>query len=139
MEAYNTGSGGNSAKNGLAPLSGDPLSGDDHITGDDGDNILVGRDGNDSFDGGAGTDIYKGGAGDDVFRFDDLTDSSAQVWEADRIQDFVSGEDVIDISGIDADPGHAGDQAFALVSQFSGAAGEAVISRLGPNRHLLRL
>ena len=42
----------------------------------------------------------------------------------DAIETFVSGADLINLSGIDADSALAGDQAFQFVSSFSTTAGE---------------
>jgi serralysin len=65
-----------------------------------------------------------GGAGADTFRYTETAQSTASA--ADRIFDFLSGTDKIDLAGIDADTGTAGDQAFAWIggSAFHGVAGE---------------
>lgn len=85
-------------------------SGNDELRG----NALANR-----LDGGAGSDIYTGDAGADTFVI-------GQVGFADRITDFASGSDKIDLSAIDANAGTAGDQAFKLIGSaaFSGVAGE---------------
>jgi hypothetical protein len=44
----------------------------------------------------------------------------------DTVRDFVSGVDKIDLSTIDANGGQTGDQAFTLVSEFSGLAGQLI-------------
>ena len=94
---------------------------------------LVGAAGNDHLIGGAGVDILKGGAGQDTltgggaadsFVFTALADS--KVSAPDLITDFAAG-DHIDLSAIDADTGHAGNQAFH-VGATSGHAGDVVIT-----------
>lgn len=127
-------------------------AGDDRLFGDDGSDVLFGGDGNDDVDGGEGGDVIHGNAGDDringqdgadtifgdagadtliggggqdVFRFDQIADSAAGA--PDQIVGFERGNDVVDISRIDADLTTAGDQAFHLVSTFTHHAGEALL------------
>jgi serralysin len=42
----------------------------------------------------------------------------------DLISEFEAGTDVIDLSAIDAEPTRDGDQAFSVVSSFTGSAGQ---------------
>ena len=100
-------------------------AGTDLLVGEAGDDDLRGDDGNDRLVGGAGADRLQGGAGADTFVFQDIGHSGPGA--ADRILDFGAG-DIIDLSGIDADAGLAGDQAFSLVGAFSNRAGQAVLS-----------
>jgi Ca2+-binding RTX toxin-like protein len=85
---------------------------------------LSGGGGNDILVGGAGPDSIAGGAGADTFRFlgGDLTVG----FSSDRVEDFISGTDKIDLSGIDANGAAGGDQTFRFIGDaaFSGAAGE---------------
>jgi Ca2+-binding RTX toxin-like protein len=106
----------------------------DQILGDSVANVLRGHGGNDQLNGRGGTDTLIGGAGADtlaggadtvrdVFMFTSVKDSS---WggsgrSADIVQQFTSGIDVIDLSGIDANTRVSGDQAF----QFSGTSARA--------------
>ncbi|MGV2981679.1 peroxidase family protein [Camelimonas sp. ID_303_24] len=62
--------------------------------------------------------VMEGGAGEDVFRFLDVASADGDV-----IFDFEPG-DLIDLSGIDANAGTAGNQGFTLVSgpEFNAAA-----------------
>ena len=71
-------------------------AGDDFLMGREGNDVLKGGAGNDVLNGGAGKDELIGGAGADLFVFDDLS--------KDKIRDFKSGVDQIDLShfGIDA-------------------------------------
>jgi Ca2+-binding RTX toxin-like protein len=87
------------------------------------DDLLEGGDGADLLVGGSGVDELTGGAGADTFRFF-AHDSS--LGAADRITDFVSGSDKIDLSQIDADSGTAGLQGFTFVGNdaFTATAGE---------------
>ena len=99
-------------------------SGNDYLRGGDGNDSLEGRRGNDIIVGGAGADIMSGGAGADRFVF--AGGSTGSGAGADRISDFASGSDLIDLSQIDADRTAGGDQAFTYVGalQFTGTAGE---------------
>ena len=99
--------------------------GDNTLNGGNGDDTLSGGAGNDVLVGGAGKDTMTGGAGDDKFVFNSLSDMGNSNATNDIITDFQSG-DVINLSGVDADSGTVGDQAFTLIGSaaFSGAAGE---------------
>jgi Ca2+-binding RTX toxin-like protein len=91
----------------------------DWLGGDSGDNILTGLGGNDTLE---------GGAGNDTFDFDAATDMSTDPAATDVISDFVTGEDLIDLSGIDALTDTLEDEGFTFIgaSDFSGtdASGE---------------
>jgi serralysin len=99
----------------------------DRIIGNEVANQLFGNGGNDVLiGGGGGADTLSGGAGADTFVFTAIGDSTANA--RDRITDFASGADRIDLSAIDANLGVAGDQGFTQVDRFGGRAGEATIS-----------
>jgi Ca2+-binding RTX toxin-like protein len=98
--------------------------GADTLRGMGGADTLYGRAGNDVLDGGAGADRMRGDAGDDLFVFGpDCADKST-----DRILAFQHNRDKIDLTGLDADWTMPGDQAFHLVSAFTGHAGEMTAS-----------
>jgi Ca2+-binding RTX toxin-like protein len=101
-------------------------AGGDRLWGDRGDDRLAGEDGDDTLEGGDGADTLIGGAGRDRFVFASLDDS--RPGSADRLLDFASAEDLIDLSAIDADRRSPGDDAFVLVGAFDGRAGRAVLS-----------
>lgn len=73
--------------------------GDDQLTGGSGDDRLNGQKGDDTLRGGSGSDLLTGGAGADrfVFRPSDAGPDGA----LDRITDFRSSVDVIDLEGHD--------------------------------------
>jgi Ca2+-binding RTX toxin-like protein len=99
-------------------------AGDDVLNGQSGADVLLGGDGGDLLSGGWAADLMTGGSGADVFLFSGFETGLGAA--ADRITDFTSGEDVIDLSAWDADSATAGNQAFAFVgtAPFSGTAGE---------------
>ncbi len=68
--------------------------GDDTVTGSRVNDFLVGGAGNDVLDGNAGDDSYIGGTGSDTFVFSGNVGS-------DRVLDFVSGTDKLDLSDFD--------------------------------------
>lgn len=106
--------------------------GSDQLFGGDGDDVLNGGADNDDIEGGGGVDVLSGGAGSDSFIFSGTYDSlPPQFGEADLITDFGNGGDLIDLRGIDADTGVAGDQGFTVKDAFTGGAGELVISDRG--------
>ena len=97
------------------------------IDGRGGNDTIRGNGGDDTIVGGRGSDQMSGGAGKDVFVFKDVSDSPVdgpnnQSWwnrggdngHHDVISGFVHGADKIDLSAIDADPSHHGNQAFAF-------------------------
>jgi len=88
-----------------------------------GNDTLIGGAGNDIFFGNLGADTMTGGGGNNTYVYNDVAQSAGN--SADRITDFHSG-DIIDLSGIDANTGLAGDQAFTFIgsNSFDGQAGE---------------
>jgi putative Ig domain-containing protein/peptidase M10/serralysin-like protein/cadherin-like protein len=108
-------------------MGGDVLrgqAGDDYIAGGNAGDKLQGGDGNDTLVGGFGRDVYRGGDGDDVFVYE--TGDVAGGPPRESIRDFVHGDDLIDLSSIDANGAGPGDTAFTWIgdAKFSGAAGE---------------
>jgi Ca2+-binding RTX toxin-like protein len=118
-------------------------AGDDTLGGGSVGDLIVGGAGDDRLSTGdvAGTvddawDTVIGGLGQDRiftlrggnaahFVYQQLADSTAAA--PDLISGLDNRHDVIDLSAIDADAGQAGDQAFHLVSSFSGQAGELTL------------
>jgi Ca2+-binding RTX toxin-like protein len=111
----------------LFGLGGDDLlrggPGADRLDGGPGDDLLFGDDrlsphvGEDRLIGGQGRDRFAF-AGNDLEEFDD---------DHDLVLDFTRGEDRLDLSAIDADPGRPGNQAFTFIGTdaFSETAGQA--------------
>ena len=97
----------------------------DLIIGGDGNDVLQGNDGRDRFFGGAGNDVITGGddtdlmagdAGADRFDFNDFNEFLGQSGPGqDRITDFAQGQDVIDLSTIDALNATTTNDAFTFV------------------------
>ncbi len=132
---------GNSANNNITGNSGENrlygFNGFDHMYGGLGDDVLYGGAGYaDLLYGGAGEDVLIGGAGRDWMfggadsdRFVYLAASNTGATEntSDSLWDFVSGEDLVDLSRIDAILGNgAVNDAFTFIdgNAFSGVAGE---------------
>lgn len=69
-------------------------NGDDRLFGGEGRDRLSGGTGQDRLNGGSASDTLTGGDGDDVFVFDSPIAGGANI---DRITDFLSGSDVIEI------------------------------------------
>lgn len=104
------------------------------ISGNGGANTLRGLAGNDSLGGGGGADQIEGGAGTDsmyagvdtardVFVFRSIAESVVGA-NRDRIYQFDSGEDDINVNFIDANTVLAGDQNFAFST--GGAAANSI-------------
>lgn len=74
-------------------------AGDDLLVGNLGKDTLFGGGGNDILIGGAGMDKLTGGAGEDVFLFRKAAHSTNDT-NADTIEDFVQGEDLIDFTAL---------------------------------------
>lgn len=86
--------------------------GDDKLYGGSADDVLIGGLNGDRMNGGGGSDTFlffviEGTGGDLIFK--------------------LASEDVIDLSNIDADVTQDGNQAFQLVADFSGEAGQATL------------
>lgn len=111
--------------------SGDSLIGgndNDVLAGGSGNDTLRGDAGDDDLQGGAGRDFLTGGTGADAFIYTDRSESANAAQAFDRISDFVQGEDVIDLSAIDARTSVPDDQAFVFVDT-------AAISGIGQVRY----
>ena len=117
---------------GIDRLSGG--NGNDSLSGGDGNDDLNSAAGNDTLDGGngddklasgIGTDSLTGGAGADMFIFTSASGIGKGAL-GDVITDFVSGEDHIDLSKIDASTALTGNQAFTFIdaAAFGKHAGE---------------
>ncbi|WP_157217072.1 calcium-binding protein [Flavisphingomonas formosensis] len=100
---------------------------DDRLTGDAGDNHLAGS---------LGSDILTGGGGADTFVYQTEFDSTVcGCFGTDLVTDF-SANDILDLTAIDADsstvddgdPASGTNEAFHIVSAFTGAAGEIALS-----------
>jgi len=124
---------GNSLNNIIVGGSGNDslsgLDGNDELRGSTGADTLDGGNGDDLLIGGNGADVMTGGADADTFRigyFEAGTGSAA-----DTVTDFVSGSDLIDVSGWDTTTG--GNQAFSFIgsSAFSNTAGELRADTVG--------
>ena len=101
-------------------------SGNDIVSGDDGNDKLYGGNGNDLLAGGKNQDKLWGGDGADTFDFNAAAESTVGA-NHDIIKDFDHDEaDLIDLKGIDAKSGPAGDQAFTFIGDtpFSNKSGE---------------
>jgi Ca2+-binding RTX toxin-like protein len=112
-------------------LSGE--NGSDQMTGGAGNDLIDGGDGNDVIAGGLGNDSLWGGTGADIFVFEQTGDSRLAALRSDgvkflpdRIGDFVSGEDRIDLSAIDAKAATGANDAFTFIgaAAFTGQAGQ---------------
>ncbi len=111
----------------------DVLSGgadNDSLIGGGGADSMSGGTGNDILRGDGGADLMTGGAGNDTFRYVTINDSGPGIGARDIITDFVSGEDKIDFSAIDANPTVGGNQAFTLIGGAPFDAGVAGIGQL---------
>jgi Ca2+-binding RTX toxin-like protein len=129
---------GNVAANATMTINASSLGGGQTVNVDahlelDGAFNMFGGGGHDVFVGGAkgdliyaagGADTITGGGGADTFQYRSHSDSA--IGANDRIADFASGLDRIDLSFIDADAAAAGNQAFAFIGAgaFTGHAGE---------------
>ena len=111
---------------GVAAINGTGNSDANALFGNRGANTLSGMDGGDVLTGGAGRDIMFGGNGSDVFDFNARTESGNKATTRDVIRDFVQGEDIIDLTGVDASTRTAGDQSFSWrgAAAFNGHAGQ---------------
>jgi Ca2+-binding RTX toxin-like protein len=95
------------------------------LIGQSGNDSLFGRIGNDTLIGGAGKDLLVSGSGQDSFDFNNKNETKKGA-NADVIFDFSTGQDTIDLLGIDAKTTQGGNQKFKFIStqNFHDRAGE---------------
>jgi Ca2+-binding RTX toxin-like protein len=88
-----------------------------------GNDIINAKAGDDTLIGGTGRDTMVGDTGADVFVYNSFAESYAGAATRDFLNGFTHGQDVIDLSAIDANPFNAGDQAFTFIGSaaFTGA------------------
>ncbi len=97
-----------------------------------GDDTLEGEGGQDTLTGGEGADLLVGGSGADRFILQSIADTGNDL-DRDTIDaTYEVGEDLIDLSAIDA-IGGGGDDAFSFIgdAEFSGVAGELRYAEAG--------
>nr|WP_319512889.1 DUF4214 domain-containing protein [uncultured Cohaesibacter sp.] len=121
---------GNAADNTLTGLDGNDTlygnNGSDILYGNQGNDSIFGGNGNDTLYGGDGADRLNGGAGKDTLYAgnDNATDTFVYLKTGDSLANanhdtiylFDSGEDEIDMNGIDANTNIAGNQVFTFSS-----------------------
>lgn len=90
-------------------------AGDDFLVGGKGDDLIRGHLGDDTIHGGASQDQLFGGEGADTFLY--LGANESKVGSEDRILDFETGIDSIDLTALD----------LTLVDAFTGTADEVLI------------
>ena len=113
--------------------------GDDTLNGQSENDVLIGGDGDDLLIGGRGKDVLTGGNGADVFQFTAIFHSSPAQVNADIITDFLPGEDLINLSGIDANRGNSGaNDVFVFIGAgpFTGVAGQLHYIQSGGNTYI---
>jgi hypothetical protein len=102
---------------------------DNLLIGNAGDDKLTGLSGNDTLQGGLGADRLVGGTGNDCFLYTRAGHSGIDS-RRDRIIDFNSGSDCLDLRRIDADTTASGQQRFHFVAGASfSAAGQLSYNR----------
>ncbi|SFG41269.1 Ca2+-binding protein, RTX toxin-related [Roseobacter denitrificans OCh 114] len=101
--------------------------GSDLLDGGAGNDVLAGGNGGDILIGGLGADILRGNAGFDTFVFNNTADSTLTATdEIDGIERIgLSGGDVINLSGMDANIALVGDDGFAFLGELTSAQGIA--------------
>ena len=88
-------------------------AGDDTVSGGIGKDTLFGGAGDDIIAGGKGQDVMTGGAGEDAFLFVSVAEIGKAAGQGDRIMDFTSGIDLIDLSGLNGMLSFIGATAFS--------------------------
>lgn len=112
-------------------------AGNDLLEGGEDRDRLDGGDGADTLLGGTGEDTLTGGSGADIFRWTSMFDSpgcirapGSDLWITDRVTDFFSGLDIIDLRAIDGDLTTPGHQSLTFIGNyyFDGTPGQLKIS-----------
>jgi Ca2+-binding RTX toxin-like protein len=99
---------------GSGAINGTGNSATNLLLGNSAKNTLKGDLGTDTIYGGLGQDLLYGGSDSvrDIFDFNALAESKVGTANRDKIYNFVTGKDDIDLSGIDANTRASGDQGF---------------------------
>jgi len=115
-------------KNAIGGSGNDIITGNGEaniLTGGNGNDSISGSSGNDTLNGGSGADILDGGTGSDSYRdlfdFNSITESKVGASYRDRVYNFKSGTDDIDLKTIDAIANFPGDQAFKFSNKTASA------------------
>jgi Ca2+-binding RTX toxin-like protein len=93
----------------------DTLTNVEGAVGSSAGDVFRGNQFNNFFQGGAGRDTSTGGSGRDLYDINATAESGPGSTARDVVTDFLAGTDDLDLMGIDADAGVAGDQAFRWV------------------------
>ena len=103
---------------GTAAINGNGNSLSNRLTGNAANNTLNGGGGADTLVGGEGRDLLYGWDDNsrDVFVFNAITETDVGATARDVVYDFVSGQDDLDLRGIDANSAMAGDQQLTFNS-----------------------
>lgn len=114
--------GGDAAQNRIEGLGGADVitgrGGGDLLAGGNGNDIVKGFSGNDNIFGGAGADLLNGGLNNDQFIYNAVAESGPSAALRDNIQGFAQGGasgDRVNLNGIDARTGVAGEQDFIFI------------------------
>jgi serralysin len=112
--------------------------GADTLHGNTGADRLSGGYGDDQLIGGQGKDTLTGGTGADTFVFAGLSQTGTKPTVADILADFTPGDDLIDLSALDAITNNANPNvAFTfLTGAFTGVAGQLHAVQIGGNTYL---
>lgn len=122
-------------------LGADTLSGgdgNDWLSGDEAADRILGNLGDDTIIGGDTGDLLYGGTGGaDRFVYLSFADSYGTTTATrDRIMDFETGLDRIDLRAVDANIATAADNAFVAVAAFTSVAGQLIQRVVGTNLFL---
>lgn len=104
--------------------------GQDYLDGGTGWDILSGGAGRDTLIGGLGSDTLTGGAGVDQFVYNAVSESGIGVY-SDKIMDFTSGQDKIDLAALSA-----GTLIYQENGRFSGAQAMVIARDAGADTRL---
>ncbi|MCT0206153.1 calcium-binding protein [Synechococcus sp. CS-1332] len=136
---YESTAGGVTVNLALGTASGfSSISGIENVRSNGGADVLTGDNNNNRLNGAGNVDLLTGGLGDDTFVYLFSADSGTTAATRDTITDFVGAEvaggDLIDVNGIDANTGVAGNQNFNFIGNAAfSAAGQLRFFQDGPN------
>jgi Ca2+-binding RTX toxin-like protein len=110
------------------------LSGITVINGGGGNDTISGSAAADVILGAAGADTLRGNGGADIFDYNSTNDSRLSA--RDKLVDFETGSDRIDLTGIDASTAATGNQAFTFIGEtgFTHTAGELMVNVSDPSK-----
>lgn len=122
-------------------FNGNTLTGITKINASTGNDTLTGSAGIDTLQGGGGQDVLTGAGGNDIFLWDDGEFGAMTETGSDRITDFATAGEKLNLTAVDANlaNGTGTDEAFSYIgtAAFSNVAGQLRYQQINGNTYVM--